>query len=204
MLSEQGFLALSFDPPGTWESPGDITEYTTSNIIKAINELIEYFGNRPTILIGHSRGGANSMLVGTDNEHVTSYVAIMSGVGPSSVDLPKPGSDEPVVSYRDLPPGSERTSVQKEFRLPVSYFRDQNSYDATEALKHSSKPKLFFYGTEDELVPEKVVRLYYDQAAEPKVLHELASEHDYRLHPEVIEEVNSTIRDFIGKYELNL
>src|SRR3989338_10282910 len=61
-LSKHGFYALSFDPPGTWESSGKIEEYNTTNYIKAINELIEYFGNKPTLLVGHSRGASVSML----------------------------------------------------------------------------------------------------------------------------------------------
>ena len=46
-LASRGFFAVAFDPPGTWESPGGIDLYTTTNYIKAINELIEYFGNAP-------------------------------------------------------------------------------------------------------------------------------------------------------------
>lgn len=59
-LASRGYFALSFDPPGTWESPGDITLYTTTNYLKAVDELIEYFGGKPTLLAGHSRGGTIS------------------------------------------------------------------------------------------------------------------------------------------------
>ena len=45
-LAHLGFFALSFDPPGTWDSPGDIRLYTMTNYLKAIHELIAYFGNR--------------------------------------------------------------------------------------------------------------------------------------------------------------
>ncbi|HEY4963156.1 MAG TPA: alpha/beta fold hydrolase [Candidatus Saccharimonadales bacterium] len=203
MLADQGFLALSFDPPGTWDSPGNINLYSTTNTLKAINELIGYFGNRPTILIGHSRGGANSMLVGTVNNVVTSFVSMMSRSGPTSNDLPPKGSSEPVLSFRDLPPGSERTKQQKEFRLPLSYFEDQENYDASDGLKHCKKPKLFFYGTQDLMVPEQVGRAIFDQAAEPKSLQLVSSEHDYRLHPEIIKEVNSAIKDFIVQHKLS-
>lgn len=33
-LASKGFFALSFDPPGTWESPGDIWLYTTTSYIQ--------------------------------------------------------------------------------------------------------------------------------------------------------------------------
>src|SRR5690349_20918923 len=63
-LSSKGYYAVSFDPPGTWDSPGDIELYSTTNCIKAVDELIEYYGNKPTLLLGHSRGGSIAMLAG--------------------------------------------------------------------------------------------------------------------------------------------
>jgi pimeloyl-ACP methyl ester carboxylesterase len=197
MLADEGYLAIGFDPPGTWESPGDISLYNTTNILKAINELIDYFDNRPTILLGHSRGGSNSMLAATTNQNVIAFVAIMSSAGPTNVELPAGGSKEPVVSFRDLPPGSQKTLKQKEFRLPDDYFIDQMKYDATDGLAMSKKPKLFFYGTNDVLVGEADVKSMFNNASKPKSLHVLKSEHDYRLHPEIIHEVNTTIQDFI-------
>src|SRR3989338_4759008 len=64
-LAGRGYFALSFDPPGTWESPGDIGLYTTTNLLKVVDELIEHFGNKPTLLAGQSRGGTVAMLAGT-------------------------------------------------------------------------------------------------------------------------------------------
>lgn len=40
-LAGKGFFALSFDPPGTWESPGDIGLYTTTSYIQASNKQVE-------------------------------------------------------------------------------------------------------------------------------------------------------------------
>ena len=44
-LANRNFLAVAFDPPGTWESRGEIESYTTTNYLKAVDELIEHFGN---------------------------------------------------------------------------------------------------------------------------------------------------------------
>lgn len=202
-LADLGYYALSFDPPGTWESPGGIELYTTTNTQKAINELIEFYGNKPTILVGHSRGGSHAMLAGTRNAHVTHFVAVMSHAGPSRIGMPKEGQ-EYVISYRDLPPGTERTKERKEFKLPATYFIDQEQYDALPALKVSDKPKLFIYGTKDVLVSQEGVQSMFDTAAEPKMIHGVATEHDYRLHPEAINEVNSTIGKFLDTYSKEL
>jgi len=199
-LASKGYYAVSFDPPGTWESPGDIGLYSTTNYLKAINELIEYYGNKPTLVIGHSRGGSMALLAGTTNQHVTHMVAVMSHHGPTTVGIPDT-KGVATKSLRDLPPGTSRTTDKKEFMLPYAYFEDQTQYDALEALKTCDKPKLFFYGTEDVLVTSESVKAMYETAAEPKMLHELESEHDYRLHAAVIDEVNKVVADFLARFD---
>lgn len=190
-LADKGYLALSFDPPGTWESEGDISLYTTQNYLKAIDELIEHFGNLPTITMGHSRGGSMSMLAGINNPHVTHFIAIMSHYGPSS----KPNeSGEVRISYRDLPPGTEETEEKKRFDLPMSYFDDPTEYVGLETC---TKPKLFFLGKEDDVVLPEDVRETYELAAEPKQLCELDSDHDYRYRPNIIQEVEKVAAKFL-------
>lgn len=84
-LAEQGYLALSFDPPGTWESSGEIADYTMSNYLLAIRELIEHFENRPAFVMGHSRGGSMAMLAGIEIPEVTKFASIMSLYRSSSI-----------------------------------------------------------------------------------------------------------------------
>jgi hypothetical protein len=198
-LGTLGYYALSFDPPGTWESPGGINLYTTTNIQLAIAEIVERLGNRPTLLAGHSRGGSHALLSGVVNPNVTHMVAIMSHAGPTTTGLLQVG--QVAHSTRDMPPGGVRTVDRKEFDLPYHYFEDQQQYDATESLKTCPKPKLFFYGLHDDLVTPETVKEVYNLSADPKVLHALDTEHDYRLDPSAIEEVNHTIGTFLHDYE---
>ena len=104
------------------------------------------------------------------------------------------------ISYRDLPPGKERTKKQKEFLLPLSYFEDGKQYNALPGLINCTKPKLFFYGTQDKLVDEENIREAYNKSSEPKMIHALEAVHDYRLQPSIIEEVNRVIGEFLKKY----
>lgn len=191
-FAEKGFFAVSFDPPGTWESGDDISLYTTPNYLVAINEIVAHYGNRPTVTLGHSRGGTMAMLAGVNNEYVTHIVAVMSHWGPSG----RPDTKEDVhVSTRDVPPGTERTDERKEFSLPMAYFDDMTDYSG---LDTSEKPKLLFAGTQDVLVTPEDVQETFDSAAEPKQFIELDSEHDYRLHSEIIDEVNKKTEEFLG------
>jgi len=82
-LSKRGFYAVSFDPPGTWGSAGDISLYTMTNYLKAVDELIQHFDNKQTLIMGHSRGGSMAMLSGSRNKYIASIIAVFSNAGPS-------------------------------------------------------------------------------------------------------------------------
>jgi len=191
-FASKGFCAVSFDPPGTWESPGDTSLYSQKNYLQAIDELIAYFGNKPTVLLGHSRGGTMAMLAGIRNAYVSHIISIMSNWGPS--DKPE-STDLSYVTHRDLPPGTSRTIERKRFELDWSYFDDTTEYIG---LDTCSKPKLFFAGTQDVLVTPESVKNTFDIAAEPKLFYELESEHDYRLQPAIIKEVNEVVLQFLN------
>ncbi len=200
LLADKNYFALSFDPPGTWESSGDIDLYTTTNTIKVVDELIEYFGNKPTLLAGHSRGGTVAMLVGPTNPYVTHIIPIFSHPGAPSDPEPERVVAGKLISYRDLPPGTEKTKEQKKFELPLSYFEDGARYDALPGLKTYTKPKLFFFGALDVMNTPDGVKEAFDASAEPKEICGIESEHDYRLRAEAVREVNSKIGKFLENF----
>src|SRR3989344_8435825 len=65
-LANEGYTVVRFDPIGTWESGGDISDYTTSEYLEDIKTVIEYMlheGNYKHILLGgHSRGAMVSII----------------------------------------------------------------------------------------------------------------------------------------------
>jgi len=191
-LASRGYLALSFDPPGTWESPGEIKLYTMTNYLKVINELINHFGNKPTVLFGHSLGGSMAMLAGTQNKHVTHIITAMSRPTPNKI---RPG-DRSEISLRDIPKGGT-----KKFILPLSYFEDAAKYNMLEALSKCKKPKLFFYGRLDQDIAPEVVKETYNLSAEPKQIYQLNCDHDYRKVPKRIREINKVMGEFLETYK---
>lgn len=192
-FAELGFFALSFDPPGTWGSPGGMVLYTMTNYLKAINELIEYLGNKKTILMGHSRGGSMAMLGGIENPHVTHFIAVMSR---ATMSMPrssmKPGDVQ--ISCRDMPGNVQE---KKKFELPFSFFEDSARYTMLDGLGQCRKPKLFIGSRSDTTVPLADVQQAYDAAAQPKWMRVIDSVHDYRLHPHSIDEVNRVMGEFL-------
>lgn len=193
-LASKGYCAVSFDPPGTWDSPGSIDLYTMTNYQKAVDELIEYFGNKPTVLMGHSRGGSMAMLAGPNNPNVTHIIAVMSHAGPSTFEE-EDITDGIKISYRDMPPNDQEN--KKRFDLPVNYFIDAKKHDTLAGLKNCEKPKLFFFGTKDVLVSPEGIKETYNEVPEPKMIHELNTEHDYRLHKDMVDEVNKVTWEFL-------
>lgn len=196
-LASKGLFTVCLDPPGTWESPGSIKLFTTTNYIKAVNELIEYYGKRPTLLLGHSRGG-NVAIESSTNSHIIGIILVMS-----SYESPTP--PENIVNgfqieHRDIPPGSERTREQKEFAMPMDYFEDGKQYDPMAILKKCVKPKLMFSGSEDKYYTPKEIEEIYNAIPGPKMLYELNTDHSYRRHPDVIKEVEKVIGEFLDKY----
>jgi pimeloyl-ACP methyl ester carboxylesterase len=201
-LASKGFFALSFDPPGSWESPGDTSLYTMSNYLKAVDELIEHFGNKPTFVVGHSRGGSIAMRAASQNQYITHFASIMSFYSfKPDVHREYPHEqwkkDGFKVSRREVP---NNPTATVEIRLPYSFLEEQITYDMTEDLQNSKKPKLFILGTKDELVKPEIVQIAYDIAASPKELRKIEVGHDYRHYPEQVLKVNEFLGEFIEAY----
>ena len=190
-VASLGVFAVSLDPPGMYESGGDITDYTMTNYRQAMFELIDYYNNRRTILSGHSRGGGIAMLLGPEHTAVVAYAAIMSR--PEGSPLPSADvKDE--VKYREDPLDP---SKKVEIHYPASYFIDAEQHNALPGLADCHKSKLFLYGRDDSVVKPEVVIAAHDAAHGPKEIYEIASEHDYRHNIDAINEVDKRLSYFV-------
>ena len=201
-LAGRGYLALSFDPPGTWESPGDISLYTMTNYLKAINELIEHFGNRPTLTLGHSRGGSMAMLSAINNQYITHFVSIFgqysyASRNSESLERKKWRETGFMVHKRDTP--GDSNSIRA-FSLPYGFHEDEVQYDMSAGLTKCVKPKLFVFGTSDTTATPETVKTAFELSELPRELREIDSDHNYRLVPKLIEEVNTLVGEFLDKY----
>lgn len=198
VLAGLGYYAVSFDPPFSWESPGSTDNYSTKSYLKAVNEAI-YYGDRPTLLVGHSRGGAVCSLA-SSNPQVEALVLVMANYGNTTEPPAKEIRGNYAISMRDIPPGNHRTKEQKEFLLPLSYFEDSKKFHPATALAEFKRPKLIICATNDAFIPPEKVKEVYSSLSEPKMFLELNTEHDYRLHADMIDKVNAAIKEFVEKY----
>lgn len=193
-FAERGFLAVSMDPPGIWESGDDTEMYTISNYIKSVEEVIDYFGSKDTIILGHSMGGSVGMFVAIENKNVKALIPIMS---PYKFDH-LVDKVEGTYSERDVPgSGSFR-----KFYLPPSFYEDVLKYDARTGLGNLKIPKLFIYGKRDDVIRVKDANTEYRFSAGPKDICGINSDHDYRARPEIIQEINEIVLAFLLKNKL--
>jgi pimeloyl-ACP methyl ester carboxylesterase len=191
-LAENGYLAISLDPPGTWDSGGDITDYTMTNYIQAVEDVIEYFDNKSTVVIGHSMGGSMAMFAAINNSNVIGFIAIMS---PYKFDH-LVDRIEGATSKRDLPNNPKEERI---YNVPKTFFEDVLKYNAAQGLSKLAKPKLFISGEDDTTITPRTINEIFEISAEPKELISVKSDHDYRNNQAMISEINSIILDWLKR-----
>ena len=209
VLSENGFTAVRFDPTGTWESEGDISDYSMTQYLKDVRSVKEYMlknGEYNYILLaGHSRGGRVSLLYATQDSDISMVVGIM----PSATSIPR-GPDKQrnndqwkkegtQISTRDIPGnGKER----KQFPVPYSFLEDSLKYNVMEEIPKMHIPVLLLAGEKDTIIYPDEVKSIFDKLACPKEFIIVSGVgHDYRHNIEKVKRVNDIIIKHLNNME---
>lgn len=200
-LRRSGRTALSFDPRGTWRSPGQPAQIAPS---VQLRDVVSVIGMVPpherVVLIGHSLGAYLACLAAADDQRVTDVVAIMPPrcfVWPRDYDEERDtwrraGERRFVVAT----PGS---TIRWQFRVPHSVVADAVTHDLPATLAELRRPRILFVaGEHDQVIPvDAVLRLYEQCGSEDKSKVVLPVEHDYRDHPEQLRMVNQAVVDWL-------
>jgi pimeloyl-ACP methyl ester carboxylesterase len=183
-LCKKGYTAVRLDPTGTWESEGDIEEYTNTQYLDDIKHVLDHMLTEheytEVLLGGHSRGGQMSLLYAARDSRVTKVLGIMPSSGRTLVGARRDEWEAQGVSVskRDLPENPEETC---EFRVPFSHVLDREQYAVSEDIQNVTAEVYLVAGEFDTLVLPKDVRWLYDLAPEPKHFLEIQGVgHDYR------------------------
>lgn len=200
-LSMHGYTAVRFDPTGTWESEGDISEYLTTQYLKDIGSVLEYMLRQApythVLLGGHSRGGQVSILYAARDSRISEVLGIMPSHGPVEGKRRKDWEKAGVsVSSRDIP-GNDKE--RKEFRVPFQHVLDRDQYDALGDIKKISAPVVLIATEFDVSVPPEEVRVLFENANEPKKFIFVENmDHEYRHKPAEIQKINSLALGALG------
>lgn len=196
MLCERGYVAVRFDPTGTWESSGDIADYDTTQYLEDVKTVIDYINKdskyNHILLGGHSRGGRMAILYGARDQRISLVLGIMPShglyEGPDREQWKKSGIK---ISQRDLPTNNKE---YKEFRLPFSHVLDLDKYDTLKDTGEIKVPVILIAGELDKLVsPEDVKILFNNIIGVKKMIIAPNIGHDYRRKEKEIEIVNNLI-----------
>jgi pimeloyl-ACP methyl ester carboxylesterase len=194
-LASIGYTVVRFDPTGTWESEGEISEYLTSQYLNDIQSVLEYMLQKDNydyvLLGGHSRGGKVALLYAARDPRVSLVVAIMPSSSPySDKDKEEWEVTGFKISKRDIPQENE----YKEFKLPYKHVIDREQFDIVEDIKKIKVPIVMLAGELDTTVSLESVERLFQNASQPKKFFLVPNvTHDYRLNMEEVKIVNDII-----------
>lgn len=166
-LNAAGIAVLRFDFTGLGESEGDFenTNFSSNveDLICAANFLKDNY-EAPSILIGHSLGGAAVIFAANQIESVRAVATIGAPSDPKHVaHLFSPGIKE--IEEK----GQARVSIGgREFNIQKHFLEDINDKNMEETLRNMRKPLLVMHSPQDETVEIKNAANIYAAAWHPK------------------------------------
>ena len=192
-LCSQGYTVVRFDPTGTWESEGDISDYTTTQYLADVKSVLEHMlhdGEYEHILLGgHSRGGQVSLLYAANDPRISTVLAIMPASRPVTGERRHVWEEAGAsVGTRELP---DDPAASREFHVPFTHVLDRDQYDTYEEVKKINAHTIYIVGELDILSPPEDVQKVFDCTNEPKeFIVAMGIDHEYRHRPKEIEEIN--------------
>lgn len=204
-LEEQGYTVVRFEPTGTWKSEGDISDYTISQYLEDVKNVLEYMlsqtNYKQILLGGHSRGGQVSILYAARDSRISIVLGIMPSSGPIQGQRREEWEKAGVsISQRDLPNDKNKTI---EFRVPFNHVLDRDQYDAVGDAKKIKVPIILIAGELDDLVPPDEVKEIYNNTNEPKKFLVIPNiGHNYRHNDNEVKIVNEKILEQLNSMNL--
>lgn len=166
-LTQYGYAVLSFDFTGLGDSEGNFadTNFSTnlSDLVKAAEFLKENY-DPPTLLVGHSLGGAAVLMAASQIESVTAVATIGAPAQPEHVlHLIKGGVDEIKKN------GEAEVSIGgRPFKIKEQFIKDLQRNKELNNLEELRKAILILHSPQDDVVSIKNAREIYSKAHHPK------------------------------------
>tara|TARA_A100000171_G_scaffold50777_1_gene63083 strand:- start:3800 stop:5017 length:1218 start_codon:yes stop_codon:yes gene_type:complete len=166
-LTSKGIAVLRFDFTGLGESEGDFADTNFSGNIQDLIVAAEYLEENyeaPSILVGHSLGGAAVLMAASQLDFVKSVVTIgapadtphLKNIFESSLEEIEENG-KAVVSLGGRP-----------FTIKKQFIDDLDKTELTSVISELRKPLLIFHSPQDETVDIKNAEKIYVAAHHPK------------------------------------
>lgn len=166
-LTDHGIAVLRFDFTGLGESGGDFADSTYSSnvtdLVRAADQLREQ-RSAPTLLIGHSLGGAAVIAAAERILEVRAVATIGAPCGPEHV-LHLFGDARPQIESAGQ---AEVTLAGRTFRVRREFLDDIAEQHQRERINALRRPLLVLHSPQDDIVGIDNARLLFDAAHHPK------------------------------------
>ncbi len=172
-LAANGFGVLSFDFTGLGESGGDFSETTFSGTVDDLVAAAEFLTaefSAPSLIVGHSLGGAAALLAASRLENVKAVVTIGAPAEPQHV---KHLFKDRIVDIESA--GASEVSIGgRPFLLKQEFVQDIDQQDLLAEVGAMDKAFLFLHSPEDTVVGIDNAAALYKAARHPKSFISLA------------------------------
>ena len=166
-LTQEGFAVLRFDFTGLGQSAGDFadTNFSTnvSDLVTAARYLEQHYA-APTLLMGHSLGGAATLFAARQIESVQALATISAPFRPQHIAHLLEGGLEAIQSE-----GQARVSIGgRPFTIRKQFLEDLQSQTPEDLIRGLRKPLLVLHSPQDMFVDIGNAQEIYQAAFHPK------------------------------------
>lgn len=198
-LSQTGVAVMSLDFTGLGNSKG---EFEDSNFSSNISDLVDASGflqeryKAPSLLIGHSFGGAAAIFAAQSLPEIKALVTIGS---PSDLKHITHLFDDHLEHIKEN--GSSRVNIRgRPFKINHSFIHDLQQNDLGSCLSKLRKPILILHSPQDLIVDIRHAAQLYEKAFHPKSFISLDGADHLLSNPADSEYVGEMVSSWSKKY----
>ncbi|MFK7113527.1 alpha/beta fold hydrolase [Flavobacterium oreochromis] len=166
-LTHSGISVLSFDFTGLGHSEGDFSETNFSNNISDLLDVNNYLSKHYTaasILIGHSLGGAATIITANLLPNIEAIVTIATPSFVKHITQHFLDAEETIIQV-----GKANISIGgRPFTIKKQFIDDLKKYDLEDEIQKLRKPLLIIHSPQDNIVEIENAANLYHKARHPK------------------------------------
>ena len=153
-LAEQGIATLRFDFTGLGNSDGDFANTSfisnVQDLVAAADHLRETFA-APTLILGHSLGGAAVLAAASEIAELTHVVTLGAPYDPGHVTHLFEKDISKILSEGQ----AEVTLAGRKFQIGERFINDLNDHDQKKRIANLGRDLLIMHAPHDEIVPSR-------------------------------------------------
>lgn len=198
-LTRVGFGVMRFDFTGLGESEGDFADTNFSGNVQDLVAAAEYLKAEhlaPTVLVGHSLGGAAVVFAAKHIPSIQAISTIGAPADPAHVTKNFEGRLQEIENQGK----AEVTLAGRPFTIKKQFVEDLHQQAACDVLASLKLPLLVLHSPQDETVSIDNARLIYEKAFHPKSFISLDGADHLMSQPRDSRYVGSVLASWVERY----